>query len=171
MQMLLGRKGKARPKTHTFPFTGLIRCGECSCLITAETKHKLIKSTGEIRSYTYYHCTRRKKDIVCSQRKNIRREDLERQIEQELEKYTILPEFRDWALEILRQSHEKEVEDRSKIYEMRHKTKSPKSNLDSEKPKTGLNNGSNSPNKHSISPPTPGKPSSQATYRPKKRYS
>ena len=46
---------------------------------------------------------------------------MERQIEQELEKYTILPEFRELALEILNQSHDKEVEERSQIYQMRHK--------------------------------------------------
>ena len=28
VQIFLGRKGKPRPKTHTFPFTGLIRCKE-----------------------------------------------------------------------------------------------------------------------------------------------
>jgi len=121
VQVLLGRKGRPRPKKHTFAFTGFIRCGECGCLYTAETKTKYIKSTGEIRSYTYYHCTRRKKGIQCSQRKNIREENLQCQIEQELENYTILPQFREWALEVLHQSHHKEVNERSKIYETQHK--------------------------------------------------
>ena len=121
VQTLLRRKGTPRAKKHQFAFTGFIRCGECGCLYIAQTKTKYIKSTGEIRSYTYYHCTRRKKDIQCSQRKNIREEELERQIEQELEKYTILPEFRELALEVLSQSHEKEIEDKNTIDEMRHK--------------------------------------------------
>jgi len=103
VQALLRRKGTPRAKKHQFAFTGFIRCGECGCLYIAQTKTKYIKITGEIRSYTYYHCTRRKKDIQCSQRKNIREEELERQIEQELEKYTILPEFRELALEVLSQ--------------------------------------------------------------------
>jgi site-specific DNA recombinase len=122
IQMLLGRKGKPRPKKHHFAFTGAIRCGECGCLYTAETKKKIIKGTGEIREHTYYHCTRRKKDLDCSQRKSITKEGLELMIEEELEKYTILPEFKDWALEAIRSSHKKETEDRSKIYEMLHKT-------------------------------------------------
>lgn len=121
VQILLGRKGKPRPKKHTFAFTGFIRCGECGCLITAETKKKLLKS-GEIRQHTYYHCTRRKKTVDCSQRKVIREEDLSLQVEKELEKYTILPEFRDWALEVLSQSNDREIKDRSSIYEMRHQT-------------------------------------------------
>ncbi len=121
VQILLGRKGKPRPKKHTFAFTGFIRCGECGCLITAETKKKLLQS-GEIREHIYYHCTRRKKTVNCSQRKVIREEDLSLQIEKELEKYTILPEFRDWALEVLNQSNDREIQDRSSIYEMRHQT-------------------------------------------------
>lgn len=121
VQALLRRKGTPRAKKHQFAFTGFIRCGECGCRYIAQTKTKYIKSTGKIRSYTYYHCTRRKKDIQCSQRKNIREEELERQIEQELEKYTILPEFRELALEVLSQSHEKEIEDKNTIDEMRHK--------------------------------------------------
>ena len=121
VQMLLGKKGKPRPQKHEFAFTGFIRCGECGCLVTAETKKKLIKSTGKIRKYTYYHCTRRKKDISCSQRKCIREKDLKLQVEKELEKYTILPQFLHWALEVISKRNDKEIKDRTKIYEMRHK--------------------------------------------------
>jgi hypothetical protein len=42
-------------------------------------------------------------------------------IEKEIEKYTILPEFLQWALEGLNKKNEKEIEDRTKVYEMRHK--------------------------------------------------
>ena len=122
VQILLGRKGKSRPKKHNFAFTGFIRCGECGCLYTAETKQKHIKSTDEIRQYTYYHCTRRTKKINCTQRKAIREEDLKLQIEKELEKYTILPEFLEWALEGLNKKNDTEIEDRTKIYEIQHKT-------------------------------------------------
>ena len=122
VQKILGRKGKARPQKHKFPYTGFIRCAECGCLYTAETKTKLIKSTGEIKEYTYYHCTRKKKDIKCSQKEALRGDDLEKQIKDELEKYTIIPDFLDWALEDLNKNNDNEIEDRSKIYEMQHKT-------------------------------------------------
>lgn len=121
VQMLLGRKGKPRPKKHEFAFTGSIRCGVCGCLYTAETKKKLIKKTAEIREYTYYHCTRKTTKIKCDQRKSIRKKDLELKIEKEIEKYTILPEFLEWALEGLNNKNDIEIEDRTKIYEMRHK--------------------------------------------------
>ena len=122
VQTLLGRKGKPRITKHQFAFTGSIRCGECGCLYTAETKKKLIKSTGEIREYTYYHCTRRTRRVNCTQRKNIPVGDLETAIEEEIEKYTILPEFLQWALEGLNKKNDTEIEDRTKVYEMRHKT-------------------------------------------------
>jgi site-specific DNA recombinase len=121
VQMLLGGKGKPRPKIHEFAFTGSIRCGVCGCLYTAEAKKKIIKKTGEIREYTYYHCTRRSKKVRCDQRKMIPVNDLEIAIEKEIEKYTILPEFLQWALEGLNKKNDAEIEDRTRIYEMQHK--------------------------------------------------
>ncbi len=50
VQVLLGRKGKPRPKKHEFAYTGVLRCEECGCVYTAETKTKVIKSTKEVRS-------------------------------------------------------------------------------------------------------------------------
>ncbi len=120
VQILLGRKGKSRPKQHEFAFTGSIRCGICGCLYTAETKKRLLKS-GEIREHTYYHCTRKTTKIKCNQRKNIKAEDLELMIEKEIEKYTILPEFLQWALEGLNKKNDAEIEDRTKIREMKYK--------------------------------------------------
>ena len=121
VQKLLGRKGRPRPKTHYFPFTGIIRCAECGCLYTAETKTKLIKSTGQFKEYTYYHCTRRKKDIECKQKESIKDIELEEQIREELGKYKIMPEFLQWALEDLNEKNDSEIEDRSKIYQMQQK--------------------------------------------------
>lgn len=122
VQMLLGRKGKPRPKTHEFAFTGSIRCGVCGCLYTAETKKKIIKKTGEIKEYTYYHCTRKTTKVKCNQKKNIPLADLELSIEKEIEKYTILPEFLQWALEGLNKKNDTEIENRTKVYETQHKT-------------------------------------------------
>lgn len=121
VQFLLGREGKPRPKSHEFAYTGSMRCGVCGCLHTAETKRKLIKSTGEVREYTYYHCTRKTTKIKCNQKKSIREDKLEEMIEQEVEKYTILPEFLHWALKGLNKKNDKEIDDRTKIYEMQHK--------------------------------------------------
>lgn len=54
IQTILKRDGKARPQKHRFPFVGMIRCGSCGLMVTAETKRNAYNSV-----YTYYHCTRR----------------------------------------------------------------------------------------------------------------
>ena len=123
VQLLLGREGKPRPKTHEFPFTGIIKCGECGCSITAINKTKIIKATGAMKTFTYYYCTRRSlKGKTCSQKLYISGDELERQIEQEILNVSILPDFKDWALGILREEHQSEVAARNTIYESQERT-------------------------------------------------
>jgi DNA invertase Pin-like site-specific DNA recombinase len=121
VQILLGREGKPRTTKRAFAFTGLIRCQECGCLYTAEIKKKIIKKTGEIKEYTYYHCTRRTIKIKCTQKKVLRDDDLELQIEDELDKYTILPEFLHWAIERIDENKETNIDCKSKIKDMQQK--------------------------------------------------
>ena len=110
VQVILGRKGKPRSQKHKFAFTGIMRCAECGCLYTAETKKKFNKSNSTIKEYTYYHCTRKTKKIICSQKNAIRDDQLELQILQEIHKYTILPQFLEWALDELCIEEKSEVE-------------------------------------------------------------
>lgn len=120
VQVLLGRDGRPRPKNHYFPFTGIITCGECGASITAEKKSKHNKKTNQIKDYTYYHCTRRKKDIDCSQRKSISAVDLENALRDEIGNFTILPEFKELALEILEEANQKEFHTVNSIQEMQY---------------------------------------------------
>lgn len=115
VQVLLGRKGRPRPQTHQFALTGLITCGECGCMITAETKTKYYPTTKNTAHYTYYHCTRKKKEVKCRQ-KPITEPDLEKQIDGVLAKIQISEKFKDWALEYLHEVNEQEVDDRTVIY-------------------------------------------------------
>jgi site-specific DNA recombinase len=62
VRKLLNRPGTEKPQRHTFPFTGLIRCGACSRMVTAE--HKVNRQGHE---YDYYHCTGRGKAQECDQ--------------------------------------------------------------------------------------------------------
>ena len=121
VQLILGRDGKPRKTKRAFAFTGAIRCQECGCLYTAEIKKKIIKGTGNIKEYTYYHCTRRTTRVKCTQKKVIRDDDLELQIEKELDKYTIMPEFLHWALERIDERKETDVEDKINIENMQQK--------------------------------------------------
>jgi len=115
VQLILGRQSKPRPKTHEFAFTGMIRCGECGCLITAEDKIKINKGNRRIHDYTYYHCTKRKREIKCSQR-YLEVKKLEKQIDDYLGRIQISEEFKNWAINYLRSRNDKEIEDRTARY-------------------------------------------------------
>src|SRR3989344_95191 len=65
IQVILGKKGKPRPKSHIFDFTGMMRCGECNGLITAIEKFKH-QQNGNVHHYIYYYCSKRK-NPNCSQ--------------------------------------------------------------------------------------------------------
>ncbi len=71
-----------RPKTYSFPFRGLIRCGTCGLNITAEHK-----TNRHGHRYIYYHCTR-SRVVRCSE-PSIELRELERQILHFLKRITI----------------------------------------------------------------------------------
>lgn len=109
VQVLLGRKGKPRRKKRDFAFTGLIRCRECGSMVTAEEK---VNRYGS--HYTYYHCTKKRRDTRCSQ-PCIRLEEVENQILQYLSHITLPDPFATWALKYLRKVSEKEMGARKDI--------------------------------------------------------
>ncbi len=111
-QRIIASRSNPRAKIHVFAFTGLIRCGECGALITAEEKTKQQKN-GNTHHYIYYHCTKRIKKN-CSQ-PYIRSEELENQILNVLGKISIPIQFRKWAIKQLKEEHSKESVDREKI--------------------------------------------------------
>lgn len=115
-QEILGRKGKPRPQKHYFPFTGMIRCGECGAMITAEHKVKRQKN-GNTHRYLYYHCTKRKGNNVhtyCSQR-TLEVKELEKQVYKALKGIEIPKEFAQWALEVLKEENKKQASERTLI--------------------------------------------------------
>ena len=106
IQIILGRKGKPRPRSHAFAFTGMIRCGECGGMITAEEKTKRQKN-GNVHNYIYYHCGK-KKNPNCAQ-KCIEKKELNKQIRAKINKITIDPEFTEWALDLYKKENKKEA--------------------------------------------------------------
>jgi len=95
VQQILGKANNPRPKTRTFAYTGLIRCGECGLSITAEEK---VNRHGY--HYTYYHCTKSRLNPRCPQR-SVELDELERQILQFLDKITVPDSVHNWALKRL----------------------------------------------------------------------
>lgn len=132
VQVLLGRKGNPRPRTHgVFPFTGLIRCGGCNGMVTAEEKHQLRcancrfkfayrrkKSCPRCQTkieemaqphflhYTYYHCGK-SKNPRCTE-KGVTAEQLEAQIHLYLVRIGISERFKNWAVKFLHEMNAKE---------------------------------------------------------------
>ncbi len=118
IQHLLGRKGRPRPKEHKFAFTGLMRCGNCEAMITAEEKFKNQKN-GKVHHYIYYHCTR-KKDKHCLE-KAIRIEEFNRQVDEAIEKITIPERFQKWALAYLHELRTTEASSREQSLSAKQK--------------------------------------------------
>jgi len=99
VQEILGRPGRPRPKTHHFPFTGMIRCGACRSMVTAERK---VNAYGS--EYVYYRCSRRSFGPRCSER-SIEARALERQIIQFLARVSLPKAFLDWGRAVLADDH------------------------------------------------------------------
>lgn len=91
VQELLGRPGRPRPSRHSFAFTGLIRCGTCGMMVTAEQKTNKYGSR-----YIYYHCTRRGLGPRCPER-SVEEEALKGQFRRFLANLTIDPRIERWA--------------------------------------------------------------------------
>lgn len=83
VQELLGRPGRPRPQRHAFAFTGMIHCGVCGLMVTAE--HKINRFGSR---YVYYHCTKRRMVPHCRQ-PSIELRELEDQIARFLEGLTV----------------------------------------------------------------------------------
>ncbi len=138
IQTLLGSKGRPRPKVRAFAYTGMMKCGECGCSITAEEKHQLICSSCKYKfahenkhncpkcdtaiadmknakflDYVYFHCTK-KKNRNCTQ-KSIRVEDLETQIDKELASIQIDEDHLKLAVDYLNETKTQEFEDKATI--------------------------------------------------------
>ncbi|HWA64411.1 MAG TPA: recombinase family protein, partial [Candidatus Paceibacterota bacterium] len=117
IQFLLGRKGRPRPKSHVFDFTGMMRCGECGCAITAEEKFKK-QQNGKIHHYIYYHCTKKKNP--CTQG-SIETDILEDQIEDAILSLRIPPEFHTFGLKWFRNEFAKESVGRNAVVDTQQK--------------------------------------------------
>ena len=121
VQNIMGKGKRTKPKTRSFPFRGIIHCGECGYFITAEEKCRHTKSG--IHYYVYHRCTKRRPGTKCSQ-PTIRQEELERQIKEEIAKISIDESFKDLAIKYSKEVYQQEAKDRNSLrqsLEKKHK--------------------------------------------------
>lgn len=119
VQSLIRRKDSPRPSEETakndpFPYRGLVKCGECGCLITYM---KLVKKrkNGNVHTYEYCYCTQKRE---CSQKMTISKmtpQEMTTAIRKEISKYTIMDEFFQWTCQYLDEFHEDEANKREAI--------------------------------------------------------
>lgn len=119
VQKLLGREGRPRPKEHRFAFTGLMKCGNCGSMITAEEKIKKQKN-GKIHYYIYYHCTKRKSEDCFE--KSIEIKELTAQIDNLIKNLTISDKFKDWAIKYLHEIRQNEAQSNEAILDNKQKS-------------------------------------------------
>lgn len=117
VQQILGERGNHRIGNFEYAFSSMIRCGVCNCLVQARHRTKFVKSENCYKTYVYYYCSRKSMDRPCNQTKYTILEDIEANIDEELGKYTIIPEFKDLALKVLRKNNKLESKERSRMYD------------------------------------------------------
>ncbi len=98
-QEMLKKRGQPerKPQNEPQPFCGLISCASCGMMITGEHKFKRQKN-GNVHEYTYYRCTKKRKDFQCKE-SAVREKEMDRQLSSLIQKVS-LP--KDWAEELLK---------------------------------------------------------------------
>lgn len=123
VQRFLGEKGRPRPNKHyNFSFTGMIRCGECGSMITAEESLRVNKTNSDVRHYVYYRCTKKNKETKCSQH-YIKIEDLEKYVDKYLTTIELDDEFIKWASNHMQEINQQETQNQNKIFGSLHEEK------------------------------------------------
>ena len=105
--------GLANPlerRSHTLPFTGLIRCASCGGQVTGDVR---TKPSG--RSYTYYHCQGKNGCI----RHFVPQSSLEEMLDAELSQMDLRPEFYEWAIADIERASSKEQAERQAVYDQK----------------------------------------------------
>lgn len=114
IQDILQGNAKPRKFAHDIPLTGLIKCGQCNMMITAETHTKKYKN-GTSQTFTYYRCSKKGK-YGCTER-FLAEDKLEEQVTEYLSHLELPTKFLDWSikwLNVMNQGQRKEREAKKK---------------------------------------------------------
>lgn len=101
VQAVIKRRTHVIPqKSLDFPFTGLIKCGECGMMVTAEHHIRRYETVNHTVDFIYYRCTRKSKISSCSQ-PFIRQEILTAQLNQHIQKVSLSTSDHSWLIKRL----------------------------------------------------------------------
>jgi DNA invertase Pin-like site-specific DNA recombinase len=121
IQIILGRKYLSKPHKHEFAYTGFIKCGCCGCAITASKKLKKLRTTGEYKTYTFYHCTKRRGAAICPDKQYTTEHEMEAMIENELQHIALTPLWKTWAFETVKEDYDEELDKQRELLKSIHK--------------------------------------------------
>jgi len=105
VQAVISNKNRTRDSVRGFVYTGLLKCAECNCSVTAEIKKG---------RYIYYHCTFDKGKCGGSY---VREEELERQFCEIFKQFRFSEKVFNWTREALRLSQQEKAEFHNKAIE------------------------------------------------------
>ncbi len=86
-----------RPQTNRFPYRGILRCGSCASVVTAENK---VNRFGT--RYTYYHCCRKSRAYLYCDEPSVEQVSLEEQLALSINDLTLPPDVAEAVLDELR---------------------------------------------------------------------
>jgi len=101
---------KSRPRFHKHKgfLNGVLKCGECGSMITAE-RHVKKYLNGNSQVFTYYRCTKKKTDPKCKQ-PYISVDKLDAQAMDVLSTVTLSTKFVEWGIKWLKVMHSNQSE-------------------------------------------------------------
>ncbi|MDB5441155.1 MAG: Resolvase domain [Caulobacteraceae bacterium] len=104
VRAMLQSPSRIKPRSYSFPFTGLIRCAACGRFITAEHK-----TNRHGHRYVYYHCIKHVLYARCPE-PSVETKALEAQVEAHLQSITLPGSFLSWLERVVRQARQFEDE-------------------------------------------------------------
>lgn len=108
VQLTQGLRGQYKKETKGIFPNGWLKCADvgCGCHIVCDPKTKLIKSTGETKTYNYYHCTNGKGIHSSLRGMNVSETKIWEQLEGAVDAITI---EEDWAKQLMTALNESRV--------------------------------------------------------------
>ena len=116
IQAIITRKLKSKQgfKTHKITYKGIFTCECCNGAITGSKVFKHQKN-GNKHEYTYYHCAK-SKDKNCNQKSQpLNEKELEKQINQTIDKIDISEEIFTWAINELDREKQEDTDNQKEI--------------------------------------------------------
>lgn len=108
LQEILQSRSRPRVIVHEGFLNGIMICGECGCSITHQEREKTYKN-GETQVFAYYRCTKKNREIKCSQG-YVPDKELERQAMVYIRSLKLSPRFVEWAIRWLNIMHENQAQ-------------------------------------------------------------